>query len=271
MNKITPKPLSETLPYAIARNTKAKHVAASVDPQLKVVYDNLDSILILPNLDRLPENILDSLAWQYHVDFYDFNAVLEKKRALIRHAIAWHRIKGTPAAIEELFKAVFRNAKVFEWFEYGGEPYHFEVRLIEEPIPSIEVLEGLLRAIAQTKNTRSWCDCLSFHRKINGDYHLGIAGCYKKTTQIRPAAFEASDAKEVIFYGGVVAVGRHSQIKPREMHMPDHNVESKIKFGIAVNQKSEIKPKLANMEGIEADHKIKIALSNLRKVEIING
>ena len=93
-------------------------------------------------------------------------ADIAKKRALVRNAIAWHRYKGTPAAVEEVCSAVFQSAKVFEWWEYGGVPYHFQVRLIEEGIPDKRIIDNLERAIQVTKNTRSWLDCLSFYREL---------------------------------------------------------------------------------------------------------
>lgn len=94
--------------------------------------------------------------------FIDYAADINKKRALVRKAIDWHRRKGTPAAVEEVCTAVFKSAKVYENWEYGGKPYHFQVRMISEGIPDKSVLDNLYRAIKESKNVRSWLDCFKF-------------------------------------------------------------------------------------------------------------
>lgn len=241
MNKITPKPLSETLPYAIARNTKAKYVAASVDPQLKVVYDNLDSILILPNLDRLPENILDSLAWQYHVDFYSQRLDLEKKRALLRSAIGNHRIKGTPAAVEAIVKAVFKSGRVFENWEYGGAPYHFQVKLIEEACQDEIVVMELLQAIDATKNVRSWCDGLYFYRESKADFKFAfIQGTYRKLS-LYPAKLNIPPTQKNIDVGIRLAQYRKAILHNKPITLIDSFIDASMQIKQNIFKKMEVK------------------------------
>ena len=40
-----------------------------------------------------------------------------------------HRKLGTKAAVETAISAVYPNTRVREWWEYGGEPYHFMIML----------------------------------------------------------------------------------------------------------------------------------------------
>lgn len=46
---------------------------------------------------------------------------------MIKNAIPFHRRKGTPSAIDDLISLLFGEGRVEEWFEYGGEPHHFQV------------------------------------------------------------------------------------------------------------------------------------------------
>ena len=94
--------------------------AEALDAELRLVTTAIDEALHLPRLDVLAEEVLDLLAWQWHVDFYEADLPLDQKRALIRRSVAWHRHKGTPWAVEQVVSAVFNDAKVTEWFEYGG-------------------------------------------------------------------------------------------------------------------------------------------------------
>lgn len=147
MNELHKLNLKELLPSSIAGDETIRNICDAIVEKLQMINEKANLVLLLPRLDQLPENLVDELAWQYHVDFYDYAASLDKKRALVRKAIEWHRRKGTPAAVEEVCAAVFKSAKVYENWEYGGEPYHFQVRMISEGIPDKSVLDNLYRAI----------------------------------------------------------------------------------------------------------------------------
>lgn len=195
--------LKRIVPQSIGSDENVKAICDAIDVKLRELSMAATSVLILPRLNELPEEIVDELAWQYHVDFYDYSASIDKKRSLVRQAIAWHKRKGTPAAVEEVCSAAFKTAKVFENWEYGGEPYHFQVRLIEEGIPNQTVIDNLVRAVNDTKNTRSWLDGLSFYREILGTIYLGAIVCPHKTVHIYPSKFKMNNLQNHQYYGGV--------------------------------------------------------------------
>jgi len=101
----------------------------------------------------LPEAILDNLAWELNVDFYDLDLALEKKQSLISNSIISHMIKGTPAAVENLLAAVFEKSFVEEWFEYGGQNSKFKIKTTDQA--DIEKYDKLKDIISLVKNTRS--------------------------------------------------------------------------------------------------------------------
>ena len=68
-----------------------------------------------------------------------------------------HIRKGTPAAVEDLIAAVFGEGKVVEWFEYGGEPYHFKVVTNDYALAN-ERSEEFIKALNTVKNARSWLE-----------------------------------------------------------------------------------------------------------------
>ena len=127
MLELKNKALKQTLPSSIANDKTVQAICDAIAVKLIEINNQTALLLLLPRLDQLSDAFVDELAWQYHVDFYDYSASIDKKRALVRQAIAHHRYKGTPAAVEEVCTAVFQSAQVREWFEYGGIPYHFQV------------------------------------------------------------------------------------------------------------------------------------------------
>lgn len=212
MRKLSDIVLQEIAPPSINRDKNVQAICAAIDAEMRKLARQTELVLLLPRLDELPEELVDELAWQYHVDFYDYSADLTKKRNLVRQAIAWHKRKGTPAAVEEVCTAAFKTAKVFENWEYGGEPYHFQVRLIEEGIPNQVVIDSLIRVINETKNTRSWLDGLSFYREIQGTiYYGGIVNQHKKV-EIYPSEFHIPDIYCMQYKGGAISICRKVEI-----------------------------------------------------------
>lgn len=196
--------LQQILPSSIASDTTVQNIAKAINEKLKLINRQTELILLLPRLDELPETLVDELAWQYHVDFYDYAADITKKRALVRKAIAWHRYKGTPAAVEEVCTAVFQSAKVAEWWQYGGEPYHFQVRLIEEGVPDESVIDNLERAIQVTKNTRSWLDGLSFYRELLAKIYMVKTMWAHKSVSVYPSRFTIPDINANTYFGNAI-------------------------------------------------------------------
>lgn len=104
--------LQRILPSSISGDATVKDIVQAISGRLAQLGEQAELVLILPRLKKLPEEIVDELAWQYHVDFYDVSADITKKRELVRKAIARHRYKGTPAAVEEVCSAAFDTAEV---------------------------------------------------------------------------------------------------------------------------------------------------------------
>ena len=159
MNKLENIKLQYIIPSSIGRDEQVKALCESIDAKLRQVAAEAELVLLLPRLDELKEAVIDELAWQYHVDFYDYQLPLAKKRALVSKAIDWHRRKGTPGVIVDAVTSVYGNCLLEEWWEYGGDPYHFRVKTIlySEEDAKRQFLKAK-KFILQLKNTRSWLD-----------------------------------------------------------------------------------------------------------------
>ena len=154
--------LLDIMPDSIRGDPQVQAAAKALDAELARVAEDIRENLLISRIDELPESVLDLLAWQWHVDFYQpLGMQIETKRKLIKESIAWHRIKGTPAAVEKVMSAAFDNSWVEEWFEYGGEPGHFRVKTTDVSNDP-EVMKNMRAAIWSAKNVRSWLDGLQF-------------------------------------------------------------------------------------------------------------
>ena len=140
---------------------------AALDPEMQEITRAIDEAAILSRIDELPEPVVDLLSWQFHVDFYESLGLnLEKKRALVKNSLKWHRHKGTKYAVEDIVRTLFyENFRIEEWFEYGGAPFFFRARMGTTPLDEAD-LEEIYLAIETTKNERSWLDYIVFHDVI---------------------------------------------------------------------------------------------------------
>jgi phage tail P2-like protein len=146
------------MPPNLASDQNIKMAAEAFDKVLRGIIEKIPNISVIPNLalNKTVDSVLiDLLAWQFHVDFYDPKMPLEVKRDLVLKSLDWHFRKGTPSAVEDIVSTVFSKAIVQEWFEYDGLPYRFHVAT-EELMPDSETRNNLIRAINSVKNTRSF-------------------------------------------------------------------------------------------------------------------
>lgn len=153
MNKI--EEALKLLPISLQSDS---YVVASYEAtiiQLRQLYDAAEILFDLVNIDKVPEELLDLLAFEKHVDFYDETLLVQQKRELVKTSVGWHRKKGTRWAVEHVVSMVFEDASVTEWFEYMGKPYFFKIKVDINQPGSILQLKRLINA---TKNKRSWLD-----------------------------------------------------------------------------------------------------------------
>lgn len=164
MSSIREIRLVDILPPNIAQDGKVRAAAEALDRELQAVTAVIDQCLLLCRIDELPESVLDLLAWQFHVDFYEADLPIEQKRVLVKKAFAWHKRKGTVAVVEEAVRSIFGRAKVEEWYEYGGDPYKFRIEVdIDTYGATKETLARLDRLIQVVKNRRSWLEVVNMY------------------------------------------------------------------------------------------------------------
>lgn len=85
--------------------------------------------LIYARIDELEENLLDILAYDFHVDWYSYDYPIEAKRAVIKDSVKVHKRLGTLYAVKTALGSVYPQSEVEEWFDYNGNPFSFRVVL----------------------------------------------------------------------------------------------------------------------------------------------
>ena len=203
--------LLDIVPENLLEDKHIRKITEVIDAALKDIYPETAYPALISRIDELDSDTIDSLAWQWHVDFYDQNLSLNKRRTLVKNSIRWHMKKGTKAAVEEMVQTVFESGRVTEWFEYGGEPYHFKIDLLSAPRIVQEDLEKVVRVINSVKNTRSWLDSLGFIRESEGKQYYGIAPHLHKRYVVAQVLHAETSGN--VFIGGVTTNHKANKVK----------------------------------------------------------
>lgn len=145
---ITRENLMRIFPPALTRDPAMVARANAIAELLTARLAEIDRARIIANIDGLDEAVLDILARDFKVDWWDADYSLEEKRRTLKSSWRVHKTLGTKAAVETAISAIYPRTTVLEWWEYGGEPYHFrlDINITNDSIDSAKqrrVLERL--------------------------------------------------------------------------------------------------------------------------------
>lgn len=150
-------------PLALQSDERMRTMAVVITRALALRWQETELGIVYPNIDRLPGPLLDILARDFKVDWWDADYGVEEKRRLLKSSWQVHRMLGTKAAVEKAASAVYHYATVQEWFEYDGEPYHFRLNVdLPEDIWNPERHKRLMRQMEYYKNLRSHLDSVTY-------------------------------------------------------------------------------------------------------------
>lgn len=119
--------LVEGLPPAVADEPWVRIMDKVYRERHQHEMDAAERIHIYTLIDSQPEEILDVLATQFKVDWYDANYPLQAKQNIIKTALEVRRYYGTDWATLKAISAIYPRSEIEQWYDYGGTPGHFRV------------------------------------------------------------------------------------------------------------------------------------------------
>lgn len=124
--------------------------------------------------DDMAGDLLDILAEDLGLTWYDSDAPAAVKRELLKNSGQVFRRLGTKWAVENVIGTYFGEGFVREWFEYDGEPGHFRVY---SPNPSVnqERLEEFLSLLERVKRTSAKLDGIFITLTGQTPIYAGVA------------------------------------------------------------------------------------------------
>jgi hypothetical protein len=113
--------LIENCTPSISYDRQVQSASAAFDEQCYEIIDDTGQVIMIPSIMGIDdEKLIDILAWQFHVDFYDKSKPLEFRKQLVQLSIVWHKTKGTVQLVNDVLNMYYPGGNVYikEWFEY---------------------------------------------------------------------------------------------------------------------------------------------------------
>jgi phage tail P2-like protein len=172
---VTVENLLKQLPVVLQAGKQTSQLAAITADALSKIFSDVDLTKIYPEIDAQSEEILDILAQDFAVDWYDYDESIDVKRELIKTAKLVHKRLGTKWAVERVIRSYFGSGYIKEWFEYGGEPYFFRM-YTDNLILSNSLYEQFLRLLRIVKRRSAWLEGIIIDQNAGAQITYGAVG-----------------------------------------------------------------------------------------------
>ena len=113
--------LVDAVPRVVAGQDWVRALSEAVGVLHERTLRYIDDSQIYTSLDTATEPVLDALAINWKVDWYDTGYSVEQKRRIIKTALTVRRLMGTVGAVKLQADAIYPGTMLEEWFEYGGQ------------------------------------------------------------------------------------------------------------------------------------------------------
>lgn len=175
----------------IPENLKSAETAAlsaALEKGLEMIRTYSAAVSIYASIPELPDDVLNLLALEMRVQYYDAQDSRESRETILRNTFSWYLRGGTGSVLQEYLAAQYQGGQLEEWFEYGGQPYYF--RSVVDLKLDDEILVGdgqkVLDQINAYKNVRSWLESFSFHIGIEYLVPISYQNAIRFRTEFYP-------------------------------------------------------------------------------------
>lgn len=137
IKSLTDAHVADALPRIVASQDWVAALSEAVNLMHRRTMQYINDSQIYTDIGNASEEVLDALAVNWKIDWYDTGYAIEQKRRIIQTALTVRRLMGTVSAVKLQIDAIFPETELEEWFDYGGDPGTFRLYLnVTETTPS---------------------------------------------------------------------------------------------------------------------------------------
>lgn len=243
--------ITDGLPRVLARQEWVIALSEALGLALGKTLDYTDESQIYTRLDTAPEAVLDVLAVDWKIDWYDTELTVEQKRRIVKTALTVRRLMGTAAAVKLQVHAIYPEATVTEWFQYDGRPGCFRVSL---PLPKEGITAAEYRrlktGILTTKNERSHLDVIDIQHECEAVVITGGCCSMSQIIEVWPELVSELEVTSERLTGGAASMSQTAEVWPELAAVVEITVTRHTGGEAHTDQALEVWPELT--EQIEA-------------------
>ena len=243
--------ITDDLPRVLARQEWVIALSEALGLALGKTLDYTDESQIYTRLDTAPETVLDVLAVDWKIDWYDTELTVEQKRRIVKTALTVRRLMGTAAAVKLQVHAIYPEATVTEWFQYDGKPGCFRVSL---PLPKEGITAAEYRrlktGILTTKNERSHLDVIDIQHECEAVVITGGCCSVSQIIEVWPELVSELEVTGERLTGGAASMSQTAEVWPELAAVVEITVTRNTGGAAHTDQALEVWPELT--EQIEA-------------------
>lgn len=243
--------ITDGLPRVLARQEWVIALSEALGLALGKTLDYTDESQIYTRLDTAPETVLDVLAVDWKIDWYDTELTVEQKRRIVKTALTVRRLMGTAAAVKLQVHAIYPEATVTEWFQYDGKPGCFRVSL---PLPKEGITAAEYRrlktGILTTKNERSHLDVIDIQHECEAVVITGGCCSMSQIIEVWPELVSELEVTSERIAGGAASMSQTAEVWPELAAVVEITVTRNTGGAAHTDQALEVWPELT--EQIEA-------------------
>ena len=169
--------LFKVLPPLLQNDNFSQSIAKVLNKYLNEINEVYDSLFIMKNLHKFKDEVLDEIAKDKSILWYDSMLPIERKIDIIKNHRLVYRILGSEKAVLQLIKDYFRTSGGVEnWYEYGSTHHRFRIILNDLSFTSsfLDFFYRFLDSLKWVKSADTWLDEIILNRNI---YKSSYTGC----------------------------------------------------------------------------------------------
>lgn len=149
--------LTDALPQIIAKEPWAQALAYAVNIQIGRLLDYANGVMVSANVDAMPDAVLDILAVELRIPYYNRDYATPVKRELIKGAIQYWATAGTVGSLTKILEDIFGDAEIEDWYTYNSSPGYFRI-LTNNPNVTGDTLKQFEETAKNVKRLSAWLD-----------------------------------------------------------------------------------------------------------------
>lgn len=214
-NTLSSADYTRSLPLPLKSDVSMHAFCRALADELKFIAAETYKNIIYARIRELPEKLIDILAYDLHVDWYDSRLPLDVKRSMVENSVKVHKYLGTPYAVKKVLSEVFEMVEITEWFEKNplGQPFTFSLSLDASNDDLMrELQQEILKRLLFYKNLRSHLEGVSFQIEERGHLYFGAYSEMHCDLAIYPKM----EAEGKLFWGGYSSIDMEMDVRPQE-------------------------------------------------------